>query len=95
MVNKYEIIISWSDPDDAFIGWVSELPGCMAHGPTRAAALRSVEEAMALWLATAQEFGDPTPEPRCGPHVAAWERPRCEFRDVAVPAAEPAAYPAE
>lgn len=94
MVNKYEIIISWSDADAAFIGWVSELPGCMAHGSTREEALHRVQEAMALWLDTAQEFGDPTPEPRCGPHVAAWERPRCELRDVAVPVTKPAAISA-
>ena len=91
MVNKYEIIISWSDEDAAFIGWVSELPGCMAHGDTREDALRRVQEAMALWLATAREFGDPAPEPRCGPPVAAWERPRGEFQEVALPAAGPAA----
>ena len=94
MVNKYEIIISWSDEDTAFIGWVSELPGCMAHGATREEALHSVEEAMALWLATAREFGDPAPAPRCGPHVAAWERPRCDFRDAALPAEELAAVSA-
>lgn len=91
-MNEYEVIISWSDADDAFIGWVSELPGCMAHGATREDALRSVEEAMALWLAVAREFGDPAPAPHCGPPVAAWERPRCDFGDgVTLTAADTAA----
>jgi predicted RNase H-like HicB family nuclease len=27
---KYEIILYWSAPDDAFIAEVPELPGCMA-----------------------------------------------------------------
>ena len=95
MVSRYEVIISWSDADDAFIGWVSELPGCMAHGDTREDALYRVEEAMALWLAVAREFGDPAPAPHCGPPVAAWERPRCDFGDgVALTVADTAAAPA-
>jgi hypothetical protein len=28
----YEIIIYWSNEDNAFIAEVPELPGCMAHG---------------------------------------------------------------
>ena len=93
-MSKYEIIISWSDEDDAFIGWVSELPGCMAHGDTREDALRSVQEAITLWLAVAREFGEPAPEPYAGPPAAAWERPRCQFQDPALPPAETAAAPA-
>ena len=93
MSNEYEIIISWSDADDAFIGWVSELPGCMAHGDTRADALRRVEEAMALWLAVSGDFGDPIPAPRCGPPVAAWDRPRGEFGDGVARSAAAATVP--
>ena len=29
---KYEIILYWSNEDDAFVAEVPELPGCMAHG---------------------------------------------------------------
>ena len=61
---KYEIILSWSDEDRAFVVEVPELPGCMAHGDTREAALRHVEQAMELWIDTAREFGDPIPEPK-------------------------------
>ena len=89
-MSKYEVIISWSDEDVAFIGWVSELPGCMAHGDTREDALRRVQEAMALWLDTALEFGDPAPQPYGGPPVAAWERPRCQFQDAGLPPPPPA-----
>ena len=59
---KYEIILSWSDEDRAFVAEVPELPGCMAHGDTREAALKHVEQAMELWIDTAREFGDPIPE---------------------------------
>ena len=61
---NYEIILYWSDEDRAFVAEVPELPGCMAHGDTREAALRHVEQAMALWIDTAREFGDPIPAPK-------------------------------
>lgn len=63
-MNKYEVIIFWSDEDQAFVADVPELPGCMAHGPTHAAALRSVKQAVKLWMKTAREFGDPIPAPK-------------------------------
>ena len=62
---KYEIIIYWSDEDQAFIADVPELPGCMAHGNTQDAALLNANEAIKLWLDTAREYGDPVPEPKC------------------------------
>jgi predicted RNase H-like HicB family nuclease len=61
---KYEIIIYWSNEDQAFITEVPELPGCMAHGETQEAVLQNVKEAMQLWIDTALEFGDPVPEPK-------------------------------
>ena len=32
-MNKYEVIIYWSEEDRAFIAEVPELPGCAAHAP--------------------------------------------------------------
>ncbi len=61
---KYEVIIFWSNDDDAFIAEVPELPGCAAHGDTPEAALSQAQEAMQLSLETAQGFGDPIPEPK-------------------------------
>ena len=61
---KYEVILYWSNADDAFVAEVPELPGCMAHGDTQEAALKHANEAMALWIDTAREFGDPIPEPK-------------------------------
>ena len=61
---KYEIIIYWSNKDDAFIAEVPELPGCMAHGDTPGKALQNVHEAMGLWIDTAKEFDDPVPKPK-------------------------------
>jgi predicted RNase H-like HicB family nuclease len=63
-MDKYEVIIYWSDEDDAFVAEVPELPGCMAHGSSRTEALSNIRKATALWIKTAKEFGDPIPEPR-------------------------------
>ena len=38
--------------------------GCLAHGDTAEAALANAQQAIALWLDTAREFGDPIPEPK-------------------------------
>jgi len=61
---KYEIIIYWSNEDEAFIAEAPELSGCMAHGKTQDEALKNVKEAIQLWIDTANEFGDPIPEPK-------------------------------
>lgn len=63
-MSKYEVIIYWSEEDKAYIAEVPELPGCLAHGATQEAALASVQEAIALWIETAKEFGDPIPVPK-------------------------------
>jgi predicted RNase H-like HicB family nuclease len=63
-MDRYEIIIFWSNDDQAFVAEVPELPGCMAHGNTHEEALASAKAAMQLWIDTAREFGDPIPEPR-------------------------------
>jgi predicted RNase H-like HicB family nuclease len=62
-LNKYEVIIYWSDDDEAFVAEAPELPGCAAHGATEEAALASAQEAIRLRSDTAEEFGDRVPEP--------------------------------
>ncbi len=63
-MQKYEIIIFWSQADQAFVAEVPELPGCMAHEDIQASALTNAKEAIQLWVDTAREFGDPVPEPK-------------------------------
>ncbi|MBU1122574.1 MAG: type II toxin-antitoxin system HicB family antitoxin [Candidatus Omnitrophota bacterium] len=65
MKNKYEIILYWSNEDNAYIAEVPELPGCMAHGQTQQIALKNISDAIELWIKTAKEFGDAIPEPKC------------------------------
>ena len=64
MESKYEIIIFWSDEDNAYVAEVPELPGCMADGQTYQEALANAEQAIQEWIETAQETGRPVPEPK-------------------------------
>jgi len=61
---KYEVIIYWSQEDQAFIAEVPELPGCAADGETYQAALQNVEVIMQEWIETAQELGRIVPQPK-------------------------------
>ena len=63
-MTKYEIILYWSEEDQAFIAEVPELAGCAADGPTRQSALANAEIVIAEWLETAQELGRAVPEPK-------------------------------
>ncbi|MBI4027180.1 MAG: type II toxin-antitoxin system HicB family antitoxin [Verrucomicrobia bacterium] len=64
MNTQYEMIIWWSEEDGAFVVEVPELPGCMAHGKTRAAAIKFAEQAIDLWIETARERGRDIPDPK-------------------------------
>lgn len=61
---KYELIIYWSEEDQAFIVEVPELPGCVADGETYQAAVANVEVVIQEWIDTAQELGRPVPTPK-------------------------------
>ena len=63
-MSRYEIIIFWSDEDQAFIVEVPELPGCMADGATHEQAVANVEVVVRESIETAKELGRPIPEPR-------------------------------
>lgn len=58
---KYEVIIYWSDEDEAFIAEVPELPGCTADGATYEEVLSNLETIIGEWIETAQELGRPIP----------------------------------
>ena len=61
---KYEIVLYWSQEDEAFIAEVPELPGCAADAPTYQEALARVEVVIREWIETARELGRPVPQPR-------------------------------
>ncbi|HYX13505.1 MAG TPA: type II toxin-antitoxin system HicB family antitoxin [Nostoc sp.] len=64
MMFRYEVIIYWSELDQAFIGEVPELPGCAADGDTYQEALHNVELVMQEWIETAKDLGRPVPQVR-------------------------------
>lgn len=59
---RYQIILYWSNEDEAFIAEVPELPGCAADGATYQEALQNVEIVMQEWMETAKELGRQIPE---------------------------------
>lgn len=58
---KYEVIIYWSDEDEAFIAEVPELAGCAADGTTYEEVLNNLETIIDEWIETAMELGRPIP----------------------------------
>ncbi len=63
-MHRYEIIIYWSEADEAFVAEVPELPGCMGDGATYQAALANAEIVIQEWIDTARELGRPVPTAR-------------------------------
>ncbi|HEY0320002.1 MAG TPA: type II toxin-antitoxin system HicB family antitoxin [Pyrinomonadaceae bacterium] len=61
---KYEVIIYWSEEDNAFVAEVPELPGCMADGATYSEAIANVEVIIDEWIETAKDLGREIPEPK-------------------------------
>jgi predicted RNase H-like HicB family nuclease len=64
MMFRYEIILYWSELDQAFIAEVPELSGCAADGGTYQEALYNVELVMQEWIETAKDLGRGVPDPK-------------------------------
>jgi predicted RNase H-like HicB family nuclease len=62
-MNKYEIIIYWSETDNIYIAEVPELAGCMADGKTYTEALANAEIIINEWIETARSLGREIPAP--------------------------------
>ncbi len=61
---KYEMVIYWSEEDDAYIVEVPELPGCMADGSTYEGAIKNALTVIQEWIETANELGREIPKPK-------------------------------
>ncbi len=64
MENRFEIIMYWSNDDNAVIAEVPELPGCMADGKDYDDALKSIQIVIDQWIQTAKEIGREIPKPK-------------------------------
>ena len=62
--SKYEIIIYWSEADQAYIAEVPELAGCAADGKSYSEALKNAETIISEWIETAKELGRTIPKPK-------------------------------
>ena len=61
---RYELIIYWSDQDDAFIVEVPELAGCKADGQTYEEAIVNAKQTINLYIETAKSLGRDIPKPK-------------------------------
>jgi predicted RNase H-like HicB family nuclease len=60
---KYQMLLRWSRPDNAWIVEIPELPGAMADGATPAEAVANAELVIEEWVEVAREEGRPIPVP--------------------------------
>ncbi len=63
-MTKYEVIIYWSEEDQAYIAEAPELPGCAADGATYQEAVANIEVIIKEWIETARELGRSIPQPK-------------------------------
>jgi predicted RNase H-like HicB family nuclease len=64
MMSKYEIIVYWSEYDNAYLAEVPELAGCMADGKSYTEAINNAERIINEWIETALSLGRPVPQPK-------------------------------
>lgn len=62
--HHYEIVLYWSDEDQAYIAEVPQLPGGAADGATYQEAIEALEDVIEGWTETALEMGRDIPEPK-------------------------------
>jgi len=60
---EYQMMVYWSDEDQAYLVEVPDLPGCMADGKTRQEAIANAEMVIQEWVETAHELGRTIPPP--------------------------------
>ena len=57
---KFRVLIE-KDEDGASVAEVPSLPGCISQGKTRDEAVRNAQEAIAAYLESLKEHGEPIP----------------------------------
>ena len=59
---RYRVLIQ-QDEDGMYVAEVPSLPGCISQGETREEAVTHVREAIAAYLESLRERGEPIPPP--------------------------------
>ena len=62
-MNRYSMVIQWSEEDQAFIVTLPEFPNCRTHGATYEEAVKNGQEVLELVIESYHEEGTPLPEP--------------------------------
>lgn len=57
---RYRVLLE-TDEDGVFVAEVPSLPGCVSQGATRAEALANIKEAIAGYLESLDQRGEPVP----------------------------------
>ena len=60
---KYEVDITWSEEDSAYVVRVPELPGCVTHGESMEEAVKMADEAIYAYLEALLQTGQSIPVP--------------------------------
>ena len=68
-MNRYAIVVFWSDEDSAWIADAPDLKSCSAFGDTPEAAVSELQIAMQAWLTTAKAAGHALPDPKFQAHA--------------------------
>lgn len=68
-MKDYTIVVFYSEEDGGYIADIPDLEVCSAFGQTPEEAMKEVQIAKKLWLESAQEHGDPIPEPKYKPLI--------------------------
>lgn len=63
MTRQYSIYLIWSNEDSSYVAKVSDLPGCMADGPTPEKALENVKQIINEWIEVANDLKRQIPGP--------------------------------
>jgi predicted RNase H-like HicB family nuclease len=64
-MNRYSILIQWSDEDQKYIASLPEFgPYARTHGRSHQEALEMAQEVLEMMIESYQETGKPLPEPQ-------------------------------
>ncbi len=63
-MNKYAMLVYWSNVNDTFYAEVPELPGCMGKGSTYQAAVSDAEVVIQEWIRNATALKREIPRPK-------------------------------
>jgi predicted RNase H-like HicB family nuclease len=72
-MNRYAIIVFWSEADSGWIADAPDLKSCSAFGASPEEAVVELRVAMDAWLDAASAAGHPIPPARYQPHREAAE----------------------